>query len=284
MSDEHSKQYSFMTRYICFLLLFLSADSWAQNEDSIAEAKVINWLATSITKYAEKKDVLAFENSLYDSLGIGNYHLEKKTREAHRLPLRYSQVFDSFYTVVLSADRYYRRDPWKVVHADLCFIRHGNKIVYSWFSDRSSWTIDEPQYPPPLFEYIDAAMMEKLSSGYKAIFGRPAAPRDFFKERVNHCTVLEGCLYNTYAKEYDTLLKVVKRKDIAKLETWLSSPAISWQLWAVRGFFMIKQNGFKLTPDQLRRLRQVKTRTGYVSDCGEDKWITVQEFTSEFHF
>jgi hypothetical protein len=75
-------------------------------------------------------------------------------------------------------------------------------------------------------------------------------------------------------KELDTLL-ADKNQEV--LTNWLKSPNVEKQVYAIDGFYQLKQNGYKQTGEQQKLIDVIKKKKGQINTCSgcfyESSWI-----------
>lgn len=82
------------------------------------------------------------------------------------------------------------------------------------------------------------------------------------------------------------LVEIVSKDDIVELEKWLKSSLAEQRVYAVEGFYNLKQAGLKLNPEQMILIKEIKKDKGMINYCSGCKLssIPIQKVVRKFTF
>ena len=113
--------------------------------------------------------------------------------------------------------------------------------------------------------FSDQTSLQAFEKAYLSTYGQRVTTSDFFK---THVVYGHSCGYAGVENKYRIQQKkIIEFKDIEKLEEWLTSPIAEIQVYAVEGFYILKQKGYKLTSKQLSLIKLIKSKKGGIQTC-----------------
>jgi hypothetical protein len=133
-------------------------------------------------------------------------------------------------------------------------------------------------------EYSNEETLKTLKNQYLNFFNRDLAIEDLFKNDIAYGF---GCgIAGTPPEQREQLKKLVEQKDIKTLDSWLISPTTELQIYAIDGFFQLKESGYKLTVEELAWINFVKKKRGKAYTCGGCSYMNwpIMKIASKFVF
>ena len=135
-------------------------------------------------------------------------------------------------------------------------------------------------WPPAdsLLEYSkNDSLYKELEFQFSVQFGRNINPQELFLDSVIYSVAARGCKSSTHFRE--KLSSLISSVDTIKLFSWLSSTNVETQLYAVEGFYQLKQNGFKLSALHSQIIKNILKREGVYRTCATN-FISVRKISN----
>lgn len=106
-------------------------------------------------------------------------------------------------------------------------------------------------------------------SDFKKVYRTKLNSRDLFNKKIyefyaEKCFLSEGGRTISLRKE---LNRIIDTKDEKILETWIKSPSIEVQLYAIEGIYALQEKGVKFSPDIMNLISIIAKKEGFAFTC-----------------
>ncbi len=192
------------------------------------------------------------------------------------------QIIDSFFEKIINVEEWFPNIKEGSYHGkiyEILILTNGDSIIYAKL-------VLYPKGPNTniLIQYSDNKLFHQLQKSYSVTYGRKVIIKDFF---ISYVVYGNRCGRGAVERDYRIRLnKLIESKNIKKLDKWLSSPTAEIQVYAVDGFFQLKEKGYTLTPKELQLINIIKNKKGEIracSGCIFSSW-EITETTEKFKF
>ncbi|KOY87054.1 hypothetical protein AD998_13690 [bacterium 336/3] len=192
------------------------------------------------------------------------------------------QIISSYYEIIVffkesvptEIERISKVYPYKIY-----MLVKDDKIIY--------FKIENHQKPKNIkIEEIfsNKATIQTFEKAYLLTYNRKVTINDFFKTNIVYGY---SCGYAGTKTEYGIKQsKLIELKNTEELEQWLASPIPEIQVYAVAGFYKLKQQGYQPTPKQLSLIKLIKSKKGTINTCHGCIYMReeIQFATQDFEF
>lgn len=145
----------------------------------------------------------------------------------------------------------------------IALLTDGTGIVYYRLLEEDSLG-KANEWKEPIDSFRSETGMARLKAAFQQLYGLPPDENDLFSSyRYGTACGIDGAMPEM--RLIQALL--VKEKDIATLNSWLASVNLEKQVYAVDGFYWLKQKGYVLTAEQQRLIGIIKNKTGMIATC-----------------
>jgi hypothetical protein len=143
-----------------------------------------------------------------------------------------------------------------------CIINKGDLIVYCKLREVGYYP---DEFEKTLFSYDDNKHLSKFHADYESFYSCKINPDDFFlKSDVYGKSCTE---FHEPPKSREIIENKIAKKDTTFINSWLGSPTIEKQVYAVEALSRLKRLGMKLSDRQEKLMTFIKNRNVTVSVC-----------------
>jgi len=108
-------------------------------------------------------------------------------------------------------------------------------------------------------------LTKNLGNLYSATYHSPIDTTDLFQTSIVYGN---SCGIAGTSKEYqERLSSLIQRRDLSTLSSWLWSPNIEKQLYAIKGLKTMEKFGYQLTAKDSRIIKLISQKNGLINIC-----------------
>jgi len=143
-----------------------------------------------------------------------------------------------------------------------------NEIIYYNISeakrDMENGNFAAPN--PSIYKYKNDTAYTNLKTSFKKTYGANLNEKELFREDI----VYGGAcgIVGTPPKKKTEIDYIVKNRNRTDLFKWLQSTNTETQIYAINGYYQLKELGIKLTAQELRIIKIVMNKKGSILSCG----------------
>ncbi len=146
-------------------------------------------------------------------------------------------------------------------------ISYDKDIVFYDLQERKSRKINGEwlEYFPTIQKYQNDSLFDLLEISFYKSFGGQLNKKELFVDSIVYGTNCSNAATDPPEKVSADLY--VKTKNRQKLSEWIQSTNTEKQIYAVDGFYRLKQKGLKLTGQELHFISNVVNKKGKIRTC-----------------
>lgn len=227
----------------------------------------------AISKILKQKDynkLNTYLSSLSEDCSVSRLIEREVMPDCWEVKIQYQEFYPGDEPGVTTVNSYY-----------IEILTEKGQIVYCCFSDHKYLNA-----PETILNYKVDKEYKKLSEAHQDAYG---AELNFSHLFVNNDSIVYGshCGWAGINPGYRSKLDdAVKLMDTALLNAWLSSTITELQVYAVDGFYQLKQKGYVPDDKTLERIALVKSKKGTINQCSGCIYMNreISEATADFKF
>ena len=150
----------------------------------------------------------------------------------------------------------------------LTLLTSGNDIIYYNICkakrDMMNGNFSAPS--ASIYMYKNDTAFRKLKVNFQKIYGASLNEKELFNENIVYGQL---CGYGGTPPEKKVEIDlIVQKRDRTSLMKWLQSTNTEAQIYAINGYFQLKELGLKITDEELKIIRYVMRKKGDIISCG----------------
>ena len=229
-----------------------------------------------------KKDIIAFNNDI-DTLSKKDKRISSHWEYLRELTKGYQEGVFYFERPIPDKDNpgssftnMYR----------LTLLLTDNEIIYYNISEAKR-DIEKGNFAlpsPSIYKYKNDTVFRKLKTAFKKTYGANLNEKELFNEDIVYG---ESCgLVGTPPKKKTEIDYIVKNRNRTDLLKWLQSTNTETQIYAIDGYYQLKELGIILTAQELRIIKIVMLKKGNMLSCGGCIYSTeeIRRIVKDFKF
>lgn len=236
-----------------FLIFILTICNFFSSAQSVTDT-----IITDIKNALQKKQISA----LNDYIGVKQHHIFIRWQTLR-------DIVDNRQEGVLKIEIV--RKPDSISNVDnfsINILADQDRIFYyeliKWIFKRKSEG-DYESFPIVLDVYKDSTAYQKLGNLYTAVYHSPIDTTDLFKTSIVYGI---SCGITGAPTEYqEKLFSIIQHRDLATISSWLRSPNIEKQLYAIQGLITLEKSGYQLTSEDNSLIKAISQKKGLVNTC-----------------
>jgi len=138
-----------------------------------------------------------------------------------------------------------------------------SEIIYFEFKGRCPGRICDENFP--IYEsFKNEAAFRLFQLSFRSVFNVDPDLNELFRSYLYGKRCFAGADFPELRLQ---LIKLLKEKQVSTLWSWLISPNSEKQVYAVEGFYQLKENGYKIPLEAREIISYIKNKAGYIDVC-----------------